>query len=479
MEPIQIMEKIEGTRILVLGDVILDQYVDGSVSRVSPEAPVPVLNVTSESLYLGGAANVAINASTICADVCLVYVEPESGFGTQEIIGGLDKYSVRRFPIRHPRAPTVKTRFRSAGQQLIRVDSEDATNLGVEAEVLQTATNLLMAEKFDAMVISDYNKGFFTDESLKKLIGIARSAGVATYVDPKRYEPSIFDGVTLLKPNRNEALRFLGNDQHDHSDVSRKIRDYVQAEFVVTTNASGKIEIASSSGVLEVPAPVILPVDVSGAGDTFLAWMSAAHATGVKIDDACRMAASAASAACLQAGVKPPNLGDVLDLYVTTYQDSSAKVLTRSAGKLLSRVLRRPMVFTNGCFDVLHPGHISLLEFARSQGASLVVGLNSDESVGRLKGPLRPLQDSRVRSRVLASLACVSAVVEFSEDDPLALIEHLRPDILVKGGDYQGSKIVGQEFVELNGGRVVISPSFGEYSTTRFVEQIKRLSQFG
>jgi D-beta-D-heptose 7-phosphate kinase/D-beta-D-heptose 1-phosphate adenosyltransferase len=476
-----ILDSFHRARVLVLGDVMLDCGVYGSVGRISPEAPIPVLNVERTVDSAGGAANVARNVASLGASALLIGVvgrdaaaerlrarlagEPSLGVALVEDAG---------------RPTTLKTRYVAERQQILRTDVETraALSSAIAAEVLERFRAGL-AES-DVVILSDYAKGVLSDAVTAEAIALARAAGKQILVDPKSRSFLKYRGATLLTPNRHELEGAAGHECASDADVVRAasaiLQESVCEALVVTRGADGMSIIGPTSAPTHIRTVAREVFELSGAGDTVVAALSLALANGAPLVDAARLANIAAGIVVGKLGTASVTAGEIAAML-----DETADA--RASGKHFSpeRVRRLVMhwheqglkvAFTNGCFDLLHPGHVFLLKQARETADRLVVGLNSDASVRRLKGDGRPVRGEVARAQVLASLKSVDAVVIFAEDTPLDLIEALEPDVLVKGADYSLETIVGADSVLRRGGKVVIADLLPAESTTSTIHRI-------
>lgn len=476
------LNRIHDSRIAVIGDLMLDEYVIGSVERASPEAPVPLVNIEHESYAIGGAAHVANLISTLGAHVQLWGVIGRDATGDRLLEGlvkaGIDASHVERV---QDRCTSRKVRVMARRQHLLRLDREEVRPLDAKSAT-QVMRQLHAAGPFDAMVLSDYAKGFLTPDVIKAAIDAARSWEIPIIVDPKSTDFRRYRGATIIKPNRTELEmawgRKLGEDfERDVVEAGKSLRETAGAKvLIVTLGEYGLATISGDSDPVFHRATPREVYDAAGAGDTVAAVLAVALAAGADLDIAARLANEAAGIAVGRSGVSVISPGDLAAALAPQMQH---KVLSRD--ELLDRVAwwrlqSRQIVFTNGCFDLLHIGHVSLLQEAARQGDALLVAINSDDSVKRLKGNGRPVMTASTRAAVLSALACVDAVAVFEEDTPLELIEQVRPDVLVKGGDYKPDQIVGRDLVESLGGRVVTIPLLPGHSTSLLLQHIQAVN---
>jgi len=475
-----VRRRFDRRRVLVVGDVMLDRYVWGQVRRVSPEAPVPVLQLQRETEVPGGAANVARNLAGLGLAVALAGVTGDDAARTTLLriltSEGIDPDALL---IASDRATTTKTRIVGDRQQLVRIDSEHAEPLreGDSERLLGAVTARLAGAA--ALVLSDYAKGVLTEPLCQDLIARAGEAGIPVLVDPKARDFRRYAGATLVTPNRGELAAATGvpaGDQSGQLAAAERLRGDLGVAALVLTLSEQGMALVDSSGTSLIPAMAREVFDVSGAGDTVIAAFAAGFAAGLDRGDAARLANLAAGVVVGKVGTAAIETDDLLAAILSERaQEQAAKVKTPSS--LAAQVRRwqaagERVVFTNGCFDLLHVGHVTYLERARRYGQRLVVGLNTDGSVRALKGPDRPLIGEADRARVLAALAAVDAVVLFDEATPLALIEALRPDILAKGADYRAEEVVGAREVRGWGGEVVLVPLVEERSTSAIIARI-------
>ena len=436
------LEALAGVRVVVAGDVMLDRFLYGAVERISPEGPIPVLRVEREAAMLGGAGNVLRNLVALGAAVEFLAVVGDDAAGREiEALAREAAGAGCHLRVEAGRTTTIKERYIAAGQQLLRADRdpEGAIGAGTATALLAAATAAL--EGAGALVLSDYGKGVLEPETLGALIAAAAAAGCPVVVDPKGRDYGIYRGATLVTPNRRELEDASGLPTSSDQEVAlaaQEIIDGCGIESVLATRGSDGLTLLASGGEgkpLHLPTEAHEVFDVSGAGDTVVAAAAAALAAGLGLEDAARLANAAAG---IVVGKR-----------------------WRGAGLRLG--------VTNGCFDLLHPGHVSLLAQARAACDRLIVGLNSDASARRLKGAGRPIQSEAARAAVLASLASVDLVVVFGEDTPLKLIEALKPDVLVKGADYARDEVVGADLVERHGGKLILVELAPGHSTSDMI----------
>lgn len=482
-------------RVAVIGDVILDEYWDGQVTRISPEAPVPVHLVTNTFHGAGGAANAARNIKLAGGDVMVFAVVGEDEAGRQLIdILKKDNIDCANIVAVDDRPTIRKTRITASSQyQLVRVDWERVQPIMQETQ--DRILKGLRDAKFDALLISDYGKGMLPISLLSNVIAEATKKGVPIIVDPKGRDFSKYLHATLITPNRKEACEALGLDPSG-SESAAELGKRLQTIFglqniLVTLGPKGMVLVPKDGPAIEMPSIAREVFDVSGAGDTVVAIMTMCMACKAPMQDAMHIANTAAAVVVGKWGTQPIQIQE-LEAALRQRPDprhpsfsTQSKVTTRET---LHHILKDPesrskkVVFTNGCFDLLHAGHVEYLEAARSMGDLLVVGVNTDESVRKLKGSSRPLMTLDKRMRMLAALSCIDYVVPFGEETPLEVISFLVPDVLIKGADYdknaaKGAKtsIVGSDVVLQAGGRVETVALVPGESTTALEAKIAKL----
>ncbi|MEI6984943.1 MAG: D-glycero-beta-D-manno-heptose-7-phosphate kinase [Rhodospirillaceae bacterium] len=476
------IEALAGTPVMCVGDVMLDRFVYGSVERISPEAPIPILRIERNATMLGGAGNVAANLEALgCQPRFLSVVggdEVGSAVMRRLVEGGLaDGCHIITEP---GRQTSEKTRFFASNQQLLRTDIETVAPISETSRDSLLAVARELMHEVKAVILSDYGKGVLNAEVIRALIMAANQAGRAVIVDPKGSDYRRYRGADLVTPNRRELAQAsgmpVGSDKDIVAAAHRIMEDCGISAMVVTRSEQGLTVIGNNGRVEHLAAEAREVYDVSGAGDTVVAMLGAALGAGIPVAEAARLANLAAGVVVGKVGtavVRPTEL--TAALRHQEWSVGEAKVLPLNGA--LDRLERwrrqgRRVGFTNGCFDLLHPGHISLLQQARAGCDRLVVGLNSDESVRRLKGEARPVQSEMARATVLASLVSVDLVVIFNEDTPLALLTALKPDVLVKGADYRIDQVVGSEFVQSYGGRVLLAELTAGHSTTATIARM-------
>jgi D-beta-D-heptose 7-phosphate kinase/D-beta-D-heptose 1-phosphate adenosyltransferase len=460
------------TQVVVAGDVMLDQYLFGATSRISPEAPVPVVHVQKTDDRPGGAANVAVNLASLGAATRLIgAVGNDAAADTLEAL--LTAHGIDCAFARVGDRPTItKTRVQSRGQQLIRLDQENATELNDSAVAAALGKAL---DGAGAVVLSDYGKGALTD--VRKMIEQCREAGVPVLVDPKGRDFEKYRGATLLTPNQGEFEAVAGPCETDAELAARgwqMVEDLELTALLVTRSEKGMMLLESGNEPLFLSTQAREVYDVTGAGDTVIATLAGALASGQSFASSSALANIAAGLAVRKIGVATVTPGEIQVALHQRGQGGRGLVSRDELRGLVgeARARRERVVMTNGCFDILHAGHVAYLEEAKSLGDRLIVAVNDDNSVRRLKGESRPINALEDRLLVLAGLAAVDWVVPFSDDTPAELIAAVLPDVLVKGGDYRPDEIAGGREVLENGGEVRVLSFRDGHSTSRIIEKL-------
>jgi len=468
-----LISSINDMSCLVVGDIMLDRFLYGCVDRISPEAPIPVVHITQRKETLGGAGNVAANIRNYGAKtvLCGVLGEDESA---SRIFKLLDVSGIKFTGIHsNKHITTTKTRVIGMKQQIIRFD-EEAIFKPSDADSEKIISKKLI-QNISAIVLSDYNKGFCTAELCRSLINEAMTRSIPVIVDPKDHNWEKYKNVYLITPNLKEFCMAAGNPNTEDkaliSEARKLSRQYEIENILITLSEQGMLLITPSNEYY-LPTKAREVADVSGAGDTVTATLAVFLAAGLQIDQAITYANTAAGLVVERLGTASVTLSDLCNaVYADTrYGRSESKIVNSRELKRRINIWRKndkKIVFTNGCFDIVHPGHINYLEQARQLGDVLIIGLNSDGSVRRLKGKTRPINNQLYRSQIIAALQAVDAVILFDELTPESLVEAVQPDILVKGGDYKPEDVLGSEFA----GRTVILPFIQGYSTTGVIEK--------
>lgn len=467
-------------KVLVVGDLMLDEYIWGKVERISPEAPVQVVDVRRDDLRLGGAGNVINNLVALGAAVRVVSVlgdDADARLLLQQLGElGVETTGVVLAP---GRVTSRKTRVLASNQQIVRIDRETRATITADHERVLVGHIRSALSDCRVILVSDYLKGVLSEGLLQEIIRCGRTAGVPVVVDPKGDDYRKYRGASVLTPNRKEAQTASGVMIQDEASLclaGRTLCESLNLDALVLTRSEEGMSLFYRGGrEIHMPTEAREVFDVSGAGDTVLSVIGLGLATGLSLEDAARISNIAAGIVVGKVGTSTVAPGEILESVGRRHKDSDLKIHDcRMLAKILDerRARGEQIVFTNGCFDLLHVGHVKYLQAARKLGDLLVLGLNSDASIRRLKGEKRPLIGQEERAHILAALDCIDYVVVFDEDTPLDLISSLRPDILVKGGDYTPEGVVGKDLVESWGGRVELIQFVDGKSTTNIIEKI-------
>lgn len=475
--------KLKGQRVICLGDLMLDRYVYGRVNRISPEAPIPVIAVDRQLAMPGGVGNVARNIAALGGEAILIGVVGDDAAGAElKTLIGAEENMIADLTYDKDRPTTVKTRFLAGGQHLLRADegeppgdisqaTEELVLKAVESELKDAA----------ALILSDYAKGVLTARVIAGAIALAHKASKPVVVDPKSRDFGRYKGATLLTPNLKEveeATGLPGTTDEEAALAGDRARQQAGAEaLLVTRSEKGMTLVGEGMAARHFPARALEVFDVSGAGDTVIATLTLGIAAGANFEDAAALANAAAGIVVGKVGTAV-TFPDELANSLHAAELDSAEQKIKELPQLLDAVARwrsqgLTIGFTNGCFDLVHPGHVSLISQSAGQCDRLIVGLNTDASVKRLKGEARPVQNEMARAIVLASLADVNAVALFDDDTPLALIEAIKPDVLIKGADYTVEEVVGHEIVQKAGGRVFLADLKAGHSTTNTIKRME------
>lgn len=462
--------------ILVVGDLMIDHYLWGSCERISPEAPVQVVDIAKETTVLGGAGNVINNLNALGANVSVSSVIGNDDNG-KELIEMLNAIGVdsKNIITQDGRKTSKKSRVIAVSQQILRYDKESKNSIAKESvsKILESLSATI--NSFDMVILSDYGKGVLTDELCQGIISLSNNNNIKVLVDPKGSDFSKYRGAYLLTPNKKEAILATGIDINDAQSLEKallQLKDECDLDIsLITLSEDG---IATYDKEVEVFPTVAKEVfDVTGAGDTVIASIAFALSAGKNIQDTAAFANLAAGVVVGKIGSATVTIGEIEEYEASLHKSTSdAHIKSFEDIQMLvkrSRANGKKVVFTNGCFDILHVGHVKYLQIAKSFGDILIVGLNSDESVSRLKGPTRPVNIAEDRAYLLAALEAVDFVVPFTEDTPYDLIKMIEPDVLVKGGDYEGKSVVGTEFAR----ELKLVDFVDGKSTTKTIEKIQ------
>jgi D-beta-D-heptose 7-phosphate kinase/D-beta-D-heptose 1-phosphate adenosyltransferase len=480
-----VIDHFHGRRLLVVGDIMLDRFIYGTVSRISPEAPAPIINTAAPEEVIGGAGNVARNVTSLGAacDVVAVVGRDDAALCIRRHLTSCPGI-IPALVEAEGRLTTVKTRFVAYlhNTHLLRADSEETTPVGADIEDAVIATVQGRLAGADALILSDYGKGMLTPRVISAVISAAQWARKPVIVDPKGFDFSRYRGATGLTPNVAELAQALGrpvaNEEKALRTAALSLVEAVGCDSMLVTRGERGVLIVDRNGEgAAFDATARRVVDVSGAGDTLVAGFALALVSDAGIANSARLANAAAGIAVAKKGTSQVTADELRDVLLSRpHFDLREKILDSVTIADRIAAWRRDGLtigFTNGCFDLLHPGHVHLLCEARARCDKLVVGLNSDASVKRFKGAERPIQGEAARTIVLAGLAFVDAVVLFAEDTPLDLISRVKPDVLVKGADYSIDQVVGRDLVESYGGRVALIELVPQASTSIIVNRLK------
>ncbi len=460
---------------LVVGDIMLDRYCIGCINRISPEAPVPVLKYQQEKNILGGAANVAANLLGIHQQVSVLACVGNDEAG-KTVLKLLEKSGIctDMVAVEQDRPTTLKTRFVANNQQLLRVDDESTKPLNSDTQEQLLSRYEEQIDSFDIILLSDYMKGVLSFDFTQQLIRIASAHNKKVIVDVKDLDATKYSGAYMLKPNRKELAELSGMPVDTMEQVERAMEHLKEKAccncVLATLSGDGMAYLGEDNSIIHVACDSRKVYDVVGAGDTAFAYAAVSLVYGFKPREILSIANTASSIKITRFGTTVVTMDEVIDELYT----GNNKVQTmETIAAVLETKRDQKIVFTNGCFDILHIGHIKYLKEAKNKGDILVVGLNSDSSVKRLKGPERPINSEKDRIDMLAELDFIDYIVLFEEDTPYNLICRVHPDILVKGGDYNVDNIVGADFVKSYGGSVEVIPFVDGKSTTNIINKMK------
>jgi D-beta-D-heptose 7-phosphate kinase/D-beta-D-heptose 1-phosphate adenosyltransferase len=475
------VDGFEEASLLCIGDVMLDHFFYGTASRISPEAPIPVLQIERQTVMLGGAGNTVRNIITLGARASFISVVGNDEAGNRIVTLAGNEPRLEPFLLTDPkRISTEKIRYIAASQQLLRADHESVSPLppSLEDRVLTSVRDDI--KRYQAVVLSDYGKGMLTDTVIRGVIDTATAAGLPVVIDPKRRDFSVYRGATILTPNVRELSESSGLSLSTTEEIINAARAQMNthdiANMVVTRGAQGMVLIPAEGEALLIGARAREVFDVSGAGDTVIATLAVALASGCSLTDAVELSNTAAGIVVGKIGTSVVYRTDLkAALHTQGVMSSRQKIYPQALACEQAEEWKRAGLkvgFTNGCFDLIHAGHLGLLNDARAHCDKLVVAINSDASVRRLKGSSRPVNSEMERALLLAELSAVDMVVIFREDTPEALLSLLKPSVLMKGADYELTEIVGAEFVKSYGGEVRRIPLREGYSSTNIIERI-------
>ncbi len=468
--------------VLVVGDLMLDRYLFGKVERISPEAPVPVMLIERETECVGGAANVAANLAGlgIATHLCGFVGADEDGGRLQRAISDI-KVNTQGLVQTQNHSTIVKTRVVGGHQQMLRLDRENhAPYSAKDAQALLDGTLQQLSQKPAVVILSDYAKGVLTPQFCQAVIAECRFLGIPVLVDPKGQDFSKYAGATAITPNKREAAEICQADIRNNAvllSAAAKLRADLNLDFIAVTRGEEGMSLVDADTTTHIPATAKQVFDVSGAGDTAIATLAMGMAIGMPVIEALHLANVAAGIVVGKVGTSPVARAELLvALSQAETQQQADKICSRDQALVRCQAWQAQgakVVFTNGCFDLLHAGHVTYLEQAKKLGDKLIVGLNTDRSVSALKGENRPLVPENDRARVLAALESVDAVVLFDQDTPLELITHIKPLVLVKGDDYAEDDVVGGDEVKSWGGNVALVPVVPGRSSSGIIEKLE------
>lgn len=473
-----IIRQLKHAPILVAGDVMVDEYIMGDVERISPESPVPVLVARDRLRRLGGAGNVVRNLMSMGGQVALFAAVGKDSAGRwfkqhcEEM--GVDSFWLKEDA---GRPTTIKTRVVARNQQIVRIDEEHVGEISPEIEASVLADLKSVMPQVKAVIVSDYGKGFLTGRLLETLLSQAQGQGIPVLIDPKGMDYRKYEGATYITPNVREASLASGIEIRSEESLERAgkiLLEQARAKGIIITRGKEGITLISKGKTLNFPVKPVEIVDVTGAGDTVIATAALAVASGLSIDNAIGLANMAASLVVARFGAASVTLDEMVNS-LNNEKDGTKLSTAEEIGGLLRnhRIHGHRVVFTNGCFDLFHAGHLEILRRSAALGDVLVVGINSDRSISRIKGDGRPIVPQAGRVEMVSALSFVDYVIVFDEDTPLKLIERVRPDVLVKGEDWKGKTVVGEEIVRARGGSVEFVKHVQGFSTTELINKIR------
>lgn len=476
-----IIDDFSKIRVLCVGDIMLDKFVYGHVDRISPEAPIPVFSIKDERVMLGGAGNVMRNLVSLGGHTTLVSVIGNDKVGHEvAAMVGKEANVLPLLVTESNRITTTKTRYVAGTHQVMRADNEvlGAITEDTARKIIDNVTSEM--ENVDVVIISDYGKGLLTRNVLHQIIQSANEKKKPVLVDPKSRDFGMYYGATIVSPNLHELSNAVHHELKSDADITQAaeklISNFNIANVLVTRSKEGMTLVTNAGEAHNIKARAQEVFDVSGAGDTAIATLALGIASGLSFLDSATVANIAAGVVVGRIGTATIAAQDLkTELFVHEKTSGTHKILTLTDAKIYSERWKREgkiVGFTNGCFDLMHSGHLAILNGTKSQCDKLIVGVNSDASVKQLKGANRPINSEIERALLLASLSVVDMVIIFSEDTPLKLIETLKPDVLSKGADYEKHQVVGHEIVESYGGKVVLVPLKEGYSTTNIIKKV-------
>jgi len=469
--------KNKSPKLLVIGDLMIDQYLWGDCKRISPEAPVQVVNVTKNSEVLGGAGNVVHNLKKLGAEVDIISVVGDCKVSTElKLLLNEIGVDTKHLITQKNRTVSKKTRIIASQQQVIRYDRESNNDIDIQSQEALTNSFKKIINNYEILLLSDYGKGVLTYEVTRNLIKFANLSNIRVLIDPKGHDYSKYKGAFLLTPNKKEASEATKISIEDKLSLNKAIKtlkkDFELTISLITMSEQG---IALYDNELRIHPTITKEVfDVTGAGDTVLASLGFSLACNSDIDDAVQFSNLAAGVVVSKIGSSTATFSEIIELESSRHNSSSDEhIKSLDEIILLCSELKernKKIVFTNGCFDLLHIGHVKYLEAAKNLGDVLILGLNSDRSVAKLKGNGRPINSQIDRAYILAALEVVDYVVIFDDDTPYKLIKSIKPHILVKGADYKGKKVVGEDIAE----ELILVEFIKNKSSTQVINKIKK-----
>lgn len=474
---IEKIEKITRARVLIYGDMMVDKYIDGKVSRISPEAPVPVLSVTKKVSKLGGAGNVMDNIVSLGGNVRAIGYLGEDEDGSWALNALANKHIDTSMIRQYKNVKTItKTRLVSKNQQFLRCDEEEIKPVEDKyVHFVQENIDIILGE-IDIVILSDYGKGAVTYEMAQLIIREARKRSIPIIVDPKGTAYEKYRGATMCTPNVKELSVVSGEEldtEEKLKEVGSRLRKELDIENLVLTRSEKGITLFENGETNDFPAVSKDVIDVSGAGDTVVATIACLYATGVDLKECCRLANLAASVVCSKFGTATLSLNELMEQVVSSGQFKYMSLIGAKYALASQKEKGKRIVFTNGCFDMLHAGHLSSFLQAKEFGDVLIVAVNSDQSVKQIKGEQRPIINEKNRIEMLCALECIDYVVLMNEDNPISIIKELKPDITVKGKDWENKYLPEREVVESYGGEVKFIELKGTLSTTNIIRKIR------
>ena len=470
-------------KIFCLGDIMLDNYIIGNTNRISPEGPIPVLDIVKEVKMLGGVGNVVRNLSTLATETHLVSLLGND-LMSNEVEKKLNIINVNKDLVRDSNRPTItKSRYISNNQQILRVDKEktDFIDKKIENKIFNYSKKRIL--KTDVVIISDYNKGLITKNLLKRIVSFANKNKKPVIIDPKSTDFDKYKGATIVTPNIKElelvAKKKLNSDKEIINISKKLIFKFNFKHLLITMGKSGMMLISKNNkNVIKFDAEAKEVFDVSGAGDTVASFIAAGIGSSLKIEEVIKIANIAAGVVVGKTGTSVADLSEIL-LAINKNNYHLSKVMNLNETiKVINfwKEKKEKIGFTNGCFDYLHPGHVSLFKQAKKKCSKLIVAINSDKSIKNNKGPLRPKQKLNIRLQVLNSIPYIDLIIVFSEKTPIEIIKKIKPNLLVKGSDYKENQIIGAKEVKKNKGKILRAKILSNFSSSNIIDEILNTS---